>query len=76
MINIKDLTIDKKMHINGISKDGTLKDIDPKGVCFLQATAEDKEGNEYIVAWRISNYDSKTESTTFDWENPDFITKI
>ena len=71
MITIKDLELYKNMYINGLSKD-----IDPKGISFLQATGIDKLGNEYLVAWKIINDDPKNDSPAFDYNNPSIITQI
>ena len=39
---------------------------------FYEAKAEDEEGNEYLVFWKITDPDAE-EDVICDWDNPTYI---
>jgi hypothetical protein len=40
------------------------------------APALDAQGNEYIIAWSVIDYETTDESTSCDWDNPAGITRL
>lgn len=40
------------------------------------ANALDAEGNEYIITWEVTNYETTDESESCDWDNPTGITLV
>lgn len=40
---------------------------------WYQASAADKEGNEYAIFWTDVNWDVEDGSDACDWDNPDYI---
>jgi hypothetical protein len=43
---------------------------------WYEASAEDENGEEYLIYWTNVNWDVEDELNACDWDNPDYIIKI